>query len=57
VHCKDFTFVLLPRLNRELVEGDIKEFKRAISSCPHYLILVAFGPGEVVESILGVEPG
>ena len=53
---KNFALVLLPGLHRELVEGDVEELDGTIASSDDDLILVGFGPREVVERILRIKP-
>lgn len=42
VHGINLPFMLLPRLDGELIQGDIEEFDGAITSRHHDLILVDF---------------
>ena len=56
VDCEDLSIVLFPRLYREFIDADVEEFDGAISGGDYDLVLVSFGPGEVVEGILCVEP-
>ena len=53
---KDLPFVLLPRLDWELIEADIEKLDGTVASSDYALVLVCFGPGEVVEGILGIKP-
>ena len=52
---EDFTFVLLPGLDGEVVEVRVEEFDGAVASGGDELVFVDFGPGEVVERVLGVK--
>lgn len=56
VHGEDLSVVLLPRLDGEFVEADVEELDGPVAGGDDDLVLVAFGPGEVVEGVLGVEP-
>ena len=56
VHGEDLPLVLLPRLDGEFVEADVEQLYRAIAGRDHDLVLVRFGPGEVVEGVLSVKP-
>lgn len=57
VHGEDFAGVLLPGLDREVVEGDVEELYGAVAAGSEDLRFVSFGPGGVEECVLGVEPG
>ena len=48
--------MLFPALDWEVVEPYVEELDGAIASGDQDLVLVAFGPGEVVQRILRVEP-
>ena len=48
--------MLLPRLHGEAVEAYVEELDRAIARGDDQLILVDFGPGEIVKRVLGIEP-
>lgn len=56
MHGKGFALVLLPRLDREFIQGYIEQLDGAIATGHHDLVLVDFGPGKIVESILGFKP-
>ena len=56
MHSVHFSVVFLPRLDGKFVETDIEEFDGAVAGCDQDLILVALGPGEVVEGVLRVKP-
>ncbi len=56
MYSKDFSHVLFPGLNREFVDTDIEELDGAVACSGQDLILVCFGPGEVKEGVLRVEP-
>lgn len=53
---EDFALVLLPGLNGEVVDADVEELDGAIAGCDDELVFMGFGPGEIVEGVLGVEP-
>jgi len=53
---KDFAVVLLPGLHRKLVQGNIKELDGPIARSDYDLVLVGFGPGKVIERVLGIKP-
>ena len=53
---EDFTIVLLPGLDGELVQADVEELDRAIAGRDEDLVLMRFGPREVEEGVLGIEP-
>lgn len=53
---KDLPLMLLPGLNGKVVKGYVKELEGTITSSHHQLILVDFGPGDIVKSILSVKP-
>ena len=57
MHGEGFSHVLLPGLNGEFVNADVEEFDGAVAGGDEDLVLVRFGPGEVEEGVLGVEPG
>ena len=56
MHGEDFSIVLFPGLNGEVIETDIEELDRAVAGGYYDLVFMRFGPGEVVEGVLGVEP-
>ena len=56
VHGEDFSHVLFPRLDGEFVNANVEELDGAIASGDEDLVLMRFGPGEVEESVLRVEP-
>jgi len=53
---EDLPLVLLPGLDWELVERYIEELDGAIACGGDELVLVRFGPGDVVEGVLGIKP-
>ena len=53
---EDFSIMFFPRSNGELVKTDVEEFDGTIACRYEDLVLMRFGPGEVVEGILSVEP-
>ena len=53
---ENLSVVLFPGLNGEIVQTDVEEFDGAVAGSDKTLILVGFGPGEVVEGVLGVKP-
>jgi hypothetical protein len=55
VHRENFSSVLLPGSDGEVVQGDIKEFYTAIATGSEDLVLVGLGPCGIEEGILGVE--
>jgi hypothetical protein len=48
--------MLLPRLYGELGEVDVEELDRTITAGGEKLVLMRFGPRDVEERVLGVEP-
>ena len=56
MHRKNLALMLLPRLNRKIIKGNIEEFQRAVPRGDDKLVLVRFRPGGVKEGVLGVEP-
>lgn len=56
MHGEDFSHVLFPGLDGELVDADVEELDGAIAGRDQDLVLVRFGPGEVEEGVLRVEP-
>lgn len=56
MHREDFAGVLLPGLDREVVERDVEELYGAVAAGGEDLVFVGFGPSGVEEGILGVEP-
>ncbi len=56
MYCKDFSIMLFPASNWEFVEPDVEELNGAIAGCYHALVPMQFGPGKIVERVLGVEP-
>lgn len=53
---EDLPLMLLPGLDGELVERYVEELNGAIACGNDELVLVRFGPGDVVEGVLGIEP-
>lgn len=53
---KDLALVLLPGLDGELVKRYVEELDGAIACGCDELVLVRFGPGDVVEGVLGIKP-
>jgi len=53
---EDLPLVLLPRLDGELVKRYIEELDGAVAGGGDELVLVRFGPGDVVEGVLGIKP-
>ncbi len=53
---KDFAVVLLPGLHRKLVQGNIEELDGPIARSDYDLVLMGFGPGKVIERVLGIKP-
>ena len=41
----------------EVVDAEVKQLERAITASDNELVLVDFGPRQVVESVVGVEAG
>ncbi len=56
MHGEGFSHVLFPGLDGEFVNADVKELDGAVTGGDEDLVLVRFGPGEVEEGVLGVEP-
>ena len=56
MHGKHFAVVLLPGLDREFIQADVEELDGAVSCCYQQLVFMDFGPGKVVEGVLGVVP-
>lgn len=56
MYSEDFSHVLFPGLNGELVKADVEELNGAITGSDEDLVLVRFRPGEVEEGVLRVEP-
>lgn len=57
MHAEDLAVVLFPILDGEIVQVVVEKLNAAISRCCENLVLVDFRPGEVIEGILGGEPG
>lgn len=53
---KYFSHVLFPGLNGKLIDTDVEELDGAIAGGDQDLVLVRFGPGEVEEGVLRIEP-
>ena len=53
---KDLPHVLFPGLDRKLVNANVEELDGTITSSDEDLILVCFGPGEVEQRVLSIEP-
>lgn len=53
---KHLPLMLLPGLHGEFVQGDVEELDGAVAGGDDALVLVRFGPAEVVEGILRVKP-
>ena len=56
MYCKDFSIMLFPASNWEFVKPDVEELNGAIAGRYHALVPMQFGPGKIVERVLGVEP-
>lgn len=56
MHGEDFPLVLLPGLYGEVVERYVEELDRAVAGGNYRLVFVRFGPGDVEEGVLRVEP-
>ena len=56
VYSEDFSIMLFPTLDRELVKPNVEELDGAIAGCYEALVLVGLGPGEIEEGVLRVEP-
>lgn len=56
VHGEDFSHVLFPGLDGKLVNTNVEELDGAIAGGDEDLVLMRFGPGEVEEGVLRVEP-
>lgn len=56
MHSEYLSFMLLPGLDGEFVEGDVKEFDGAVAGGYDDLVLVRFRPREIVEGVLSVKP-
>lgn len=56
VHGEDFSLMLLPGLHWEFIERGVEELDGAVAGGDYELVLMRFGPGEVVEGVLGIEP-
>lgn len=56
VYSEDFSIMLFPALNRELVKPNVEELDGAITGRYQALVLVGLGPGEIEEGVLRVEP-
>ena len=56
MHGEDFSHVLFPGLHGEFVKADVEELDGAIAGGDEDLVLMRFGPGEVEEGVLRVEP-
>ena len=39
----------------KVVDSQVEEFQRAVTTSDNELVLVDFGPGQIVERIIGVE--
>lgn len=57
VNCINLSVVLLVRLDREVVQGDVVEFDRTIATARNNLVLMPFRPCSIVDRILSIEPG
>ena len=55
MHRENFSCVLLPGADGEVVQGDIEEFYTAVATGGEDLVLVGLGPRGIEEGILGVE--
>jgi hypothetical protein len=53
---EDFAIVFLPVLDGKVVERAIEELDAAVAGGGEDLVLVNFGPGEIVERVLSCEP-
>jgi hypothetical protein len=49
--------VLVKVHDGELIYAEVEELERAIATGDDELVLVDLGPGEVIEGIVGIEPG
>ncbi len=56
VNSEHLPLMFLPRLDRELVQPDIEQLYRPIARGNNELVLMRLGPGQIVESILCIEP-
>lgn len=56
VHGEDLSHVLFPGLYREFIDTNVEELDGTITPSDQDLVLVRFGPGEIEEGILRVEP-
>lgn len=56
MHGEDFSLMLLPGLHWEFIERGVEELDGAVAGGDYELVLMRFGPGEVVEGVLGIEP-
>lgn len=54
---EDLAIMFLPVLDGEVVERAVEELDAAVAGGRQDLVLVGFGPGKVVETVLGREPG
>jgi len=53
---KSFALVLVEVHDGKVVDSHIEEFNGAITTCHGELVLVDFGPGQVVQRIVRIEP-
>lgn len=56
VHAEDFAIVLFPVLDGEVGNPGVEELDATVARGREDLVFVDFGPGEVVEGVLGCEP-
>ena len=56
MYSEDLSIVLFPTLCWELVEPNVEELDGAITGCYETLVLVRFGPSEIEQRVLRVEP-
>lgn len=54
---KGLALVFVKVHDGKVVDAEVKELEGAIAACDNELILVDFGPGEVVERVICVEAG
>lgn len=56
IHAEHFSVMFFIVLDGEVVECAVEELDTAVARRREDLVLVDFGPGEIVEGILGCEP-